>query len=317
MADPASEFRMAILAALGYAPDVIEPGKLHRFATSDKRSDLAGWCKLFPDLRGGVYGCMRAGIREHWRADADRPMTRQQRAELARQVAQDAAEREREDRQRWAVNARRIAHLWAQCVPLAPGDPVTLYLKRRGFDGVPLPSCLRLHRAMPYWHKGEKPRTFAAMVAPMTAPDGRVVALHRTFLTTDGRKADVRSERKVTPGAEPLAGAGIALHEPARGVLGIAEGIETAMGAWCASTLPTHAAYCAGNLAAWQWPAGVRRVVIFPDNDPSGRKAAETLRARVLRAGLRCDVLTPTDEGADWCDVWAQRGAVTIEGAAA
>ena len=72
-----------------------------------------------------------------------------------------------------------------------------------------------------------------------------------------------------------------------------------------------------GNLAEWQWPAGVQRLVIFADNDKAGREAADTLRTRALRAGLRCEVLTPTDPGADWSDVWTQRGAVTIEGAAA
>ena len=54
MRDPLQAFREAILAALGYAPEVIEPGKLHRFATSERRGDDAGWCKLFDDLRGGI-----------------------------------------------------------------------------------------------------------------------------------------------------------------------------------------------------------------------------------------------------------------------
>ena len=75
------------------------------------------------------------------------------------------------------------------------------------------------------------------------------------------------------------------------------------------------AAYSAGNLAAWQWPASVQRLVIFADNDRAGREGADTLRARALSAGIGCEVLTPSDEGADWCDVWVQRGAVAIEGA--
>ena len=318
MHDPVQAFKLAILAALGHAPEVIEPGRLQRFATSDKRGDSAGWCKLFADLRGGVYGCNRAGVSETWQSDRDRPMTRQQRAELARQVAQATAERESQQRQQWAVNAERIARLWAQCVPLVPGDPVTLYLKRRGFGGVwPLPACLRLHRALPCWNGDEKIGVFPAMVAPLVAPGGAVVALHRTYLAADGRKADLPSPKKLTATAGPLAGACIPLHEPQRGVLGIAEGIETALAAWCASGVPTVAAYSAGNLAAWQWPASVQRVAIFADNDRAGRESADTLRARAFSAGIGCDVLTPSDDGTDWCDVWAQRGAVSIEGAAA
>ena len=103
------------------------------------------------------------------------------------------------------------------------------------------------------------------------------------------------------------------MHKPARGCIGIAEGNETALAAWCASSVPTVAAYCAGNLAAWRWPASVQRLVIFADSDIAGREAADTLRARALAARLRCEVLTPTAEGTDWCDVWAERGAVLID----
>ena len=314
MHDRVLAFRAAILATLAHAPEVIEPGRLHRFGTSDRRTDKAGWCKLFDDLRGGVFGCYRLGISETWSTANRATMTRAERAELARQVAAATIERERTQRGQWAENGGRIARLWTQCVPPAPGDPVTLYLERRGFGGVwPLPAVLRLHRALPYWHGVEKLGTFAAMVAPIIAPDGRTVALHRTYLTPDGRKADVPDPKKLTGPAGPLAGACIPLHKPARGCIGIAEGIETALAARMASGVPTVAAYCAGNLAAWRWPPGVQRIVIFADHDKAGREAADALRARTLAARLSCEVLTPTTEGADWCDVWAGREAALIE----
>lgn len=312
MSGAVDSFRTAMLAALGHAPDNIEPGKVHRFATSDKRGDDAGWCKLFADLRGGVFGCNRSGARETWSAFPREAMTRQQRAELARQVEAAARERERVQREQWAENAARIARLWAQCVPLMPGDPVTLYLKRRGFGGVwPLPACLRLHRALPCWDGDKRIGTFPAMVAPLVQADGRVVALHRTYLAADGRKADVRSPKKLTAAAGPLAGACIALHDlTGCTTVGIAEGIETALAAWLASGIPTVAAYCAGNLAAWEWPAGVQRIVVFADHDPAGAVAAEKLHQRARIAGLAVNVMTPTTEGNDWADVWARRDAV-------
>ncbi len=314
MRDAAEPFRTSILAVLGHAPDVIEPGRFQRFATSDRRGDTAGWCKLFDDLLGGVFGCYRQGISEVWNATDRATMTREQRGELARQVMAATAEREAQQRQQWAENAQRIERMWAQCVPLVPGDPVTLYLKRRGFGGVwPLPEVLRLHRALPYWQGADKLGTFPAMVAPIIAPDGRTVALHRTWLTADGRKADVPSPKKVTGTAGPLAGACIPLHKPARGCIGIAEGIETALATWCASSVATVAAYSAGNLAAWQWPAGLQRLVIFADADAAGRDAAQSLQARAAAARLRCEVLTPTTDGSDWCDVWATAGTAPVE----
>jgi len=313
MRDPMQAFRAAILAVLGHAPEVIEPGRLHRFGTSDRRRDDAGWCKLFADMRGGVFGCNRQGISENWCAVDRATMTREQRAEFARQVMAATVEREKQQRQQWAENAKRIAQLSAQLVPLTPGDPVTLYLKRRGFGGVwPLPECLRLHRALPYWDGGEMLGTFPALVAPIASPEGVTVALHRTYLTQDGRKADVQSVRKVTGAAGPLSGACIPLHKPARGCIGIAEGIETSLGAWCGSTVPTVAAYSAGNLAAWNWPRGVQRLVIFADADTAGREAADKLRARALGAYLQCELLTPSTDGDDWADVWAAGGVIGV-----
>ncbi len=316
MHDAAQAFRAAILATLGQAPAAIEPGKLQRFATSNRRGDDAGWCKLFEDRRAGVYGCHRQGISEHWSAADRATMSRKQRVELARQVMAATAEREAQQRQQWAKNADRIACVWSQCVPLVPGDPVTLYLKRRGFGGVwPLPGVLRLHRALPYWHGAEKLGTHPAMVAPLLARDSRVVALHRTYLHADGRPV-LRDGRKVKKvfAAGPLAGACIPLFKPVNGCIGIAEGIETALAAWCASSVPTVAAYCAGNLAAWQWPAGVQRMVIFADHDPAGADAAHKLHQRARAGGLDVNLIKPTEPGSDWCDVWAKRDAPMIEG---
>lgn len=311
--DPLEEFRAAVLHCVGYAPEVIEHGRFHRFATSERRGDTAGWCKLFDDLRGGVFGCYRQSISENWSAADKATMTREQRAAPARQVEAATIERMALQRQQWAENAQRMARVWSDCVPLVPGDPVTLYLKSRGFAGVwPLPGVLRYHRALPYWHNGEKLGTYPAMLAPLVAPGGRTVALHRTYLMRDGRKANVLQVKKLTAAAGPLAGACIPLFKPERGRLAIAEGIETALAGWCASSLPTVAAYCAGNLAAWMWPANVQRLVVLADADPAGQAAAQNLRARANSAGLRVDVHTPSTDGADWCDVWAARGAVGV-----
>jgi putative DNA primase/helicase len=65
----------AIRAAGLNPPEVIEPGKLHRFSTNGKSSDDAGWCKLFEDLRGGVFGDFRSGLSETWQAQREKPFT--------------------------------------------------------------------------------------------------------------------------------------------------------------------------------------------------------------------------------------------------
>lgn len=308
MADAAQAFLATIRSVLGYAPDTIVPGRLHRFGTNGRPGDTAGWCRLHADQRRGVFGCFRQNVREVWSADAWTALSKTQRAARVRFDHHAAADRERTQAQQWDENAKRIRHLRQSLVPLTHDDPVTRYLNRRGLTGaMPLPSVLRLHPCLDYWHDGVRLGRYPAMVAPVTAPDGKVLALHRTYLSDDGHKADVPAVKKLTVAAGSLTGACIALHQPVRGCIGIAEGIETALAAWRGSGVPTVAAYCARNLAAWQWPAGVQRVVVFADADGAGRTAAEALRARLRAAGKLCDVLMPSTEGADWCDVWVGR----------
>jgi phage/plasmid primase-like uncharacterized protein len=308
MRDPREDFRAAMLACLGHAPDVIEPARFHRFGTSARRGDSAGWCKLFGDLRGGVFGCYRQGISETWRSTEQTTITREQRAALARQVMTATVERQTQQRQQRAANAQRNAALWANTMLVTADDPVSLYLRRRGLAG-PVPEHLRLHPRLTYWDGGDC-GSYPAMIAPLIRPDGLVLALHRTYLTADGGKAPVLIVKKLTGAAGPLAGACIPLHDAQHGVIGIAEGIETAQAAYLASGLPTVAAYSASNLAAYVWPAGVRRIAVFADADPAGAAAARSLKARALRAGLSVAVMTPSTPDADWCDVWAQRAGV-------
>ena len=141
------------------------------------------------------------------------------------------------------------------------------------------------------------------------------MTLHRTWLTPDGRKAPTPGPvKKLASAAGPIMGGCIRLVDPAEwtgDLLGVAEGIETALAARCASGVPTAAAYSAGGLAAWQWPRGLRRLVIFTDADEAGAKAAAELRQRAMRSGLSVNVLTPSTAGSDWCDVWAQRAGAT------
>jgi len=310
MRDAPDNFRAAILAALGHAPERIEPGRMQRFSTSGRTSDKAGWCQLFEDGRAGVFGDFRRGMSSVWTAQRRELMTPAERADMARRLAQAKAQRDAQQRQQQADNARRNAALWANTMPVSDGDPVSLYLRRRGLAG-PVPEHLRLHPRLTYWDGGDR-GAWPAMVAPLVAPDGRVLALHRTYLTTDGCKAPVPTVKKLTGAAGPLSGACIPLHDARDGVIGIAEGIETAQAAHLASGLPTVAAYCAGNLAAYTWPGGVKRIVVFADADPAGAAAAQSLKARAMRAGMSVAVMTPSTPGADWCDVWAQRGAVTV-----
>jgi putative DNA primase/helicase len=137
----------------------------------------------------------------------------------------------------------------------------------------------------------------------VTGPDGALSTLHRTYLTNDGRKAPVTEPRRLVPGIIAK-GAAIRLG-PAGDVLGIAEGIETALSATALFGVPCWAAVSDARLAAWQPPPEAKRIIVFGDNDPNyaGQSAAYAL-ARRLRSDERVvEVQIPTELGADWNNV--------------
>jgi putative DNA primase/helicase len=106
---------------------------------------------------------------------------------------------------------------------------------------------------------------------------GEPATIHRTFLTAAGAKADMDNPRAMMPGVLPES-VSVRLAEAGE-VLGIAEGIETALAAQAKFGVPCHAALTAGFLAKWQPPEGVRKVIVFGDCDQSftGQAAAYTL----------------------------------------
>ncbi|MEQ1768507.1 MAG: toprim domain-containing protein [Devosia sp.] len=195
---------------------------------------------------------------------------------------------------------KRMNALWREARPVSAIDPAGRYLAGR-IKGFPEGTGLRFHPACQY-PKGAKHPTLLAIFA---GSGGKASGLHRTYLTEDGRKAAVVSQ-KLSLG--PLVdGGAVRLAEPGA-ILGIAEGIETALAASVMFGVPCWAALNANRLAVWEPPAGVERVTIFADNDESftGQTAAFDLAAR-LAGRVAVDIETPFDGGCDWADVLARR----------
>lgn len=297
-----ASFVGTIVATLGYGPkQPPKPGKFCRFGPRQ-----SGWAKLFPDCLGGVFGCHRQNLSRHWSAKENQ--TPAELAAMRRHIQQAAREREAVQFEQWAKNAVKNAVLWEEGQPA--GDAVRGYLVARGLADWIIPSCIRQHSGLAYWHTNDYGElhnlgTFPAMLAPIVGSDGKLLAIHRTYLA-DGCKADVPTPKKLTAAAGPLAGARIPLATPRGGVIGIAEGIETAAAASLGSGLPVVAAYCAHAMSGFNWPRGVGRLVIFADNDPAGQQAAAVLAQRAIKAGLTTKTLMPSKPGSDWADVWLE-----------
>lgn len=129
----------------------------------------------------------------------------------------------------WAL--RQLERTWSASLEVSAGDPVHRYLTQTRKLTLPeVPRALRFHPGLEYREDEKLIGTFPAMVAPVIAPNGKAVSIHRTYLTVDGKKASVPSPKKLmTPTKEGATrGAAIRLFEPDTR-LGIAEGIETAL----------------------------------------------------------------------------------------
>lgn len=126
---PADGFRDAIRAAGMTPPDLIEPGRFHRFPGIGKSNgNTAGWCKLFPDGMGGIYGDHSLDLAETWQAKRDRPMSLHEREDFRRNADRTKAEAEAKRREDQVDAAKRAAELWNEA-QAATGHP---YLARKG-----------------------------------------------------------------------------------------------------------------------------------------------------------------------------------------
>ena len=190
--------------------------------------------------------------------------------------------------------------IWSESQPVAEGDPVALYLANRtGIVGIP--GCIRFHGALPYRHEDGRITRHPAMVAKVQDADGNGVAIHRTYLTSDGQKASVPSAKKIVGGLSHCSA--VRLMPPAE-CIGIAEGIETALSASIRFAVPTWAAISANGLEKWIPPAGTARVMVFGDNDLSytGQAAAFALAKRLTATGITTEIHIPDRPGTDWAD---------------
>jgi len=158
------------------------------------------------------------------------------------------------------------------------------YLERRGISLQP-PS-LRCRIDVP------------ALVAGVQRPDGKIVAVQQLRLTNEGEKADVLYPR-LTTGA---LGAGAVRFGPASEVMGLAEGVETALSAMELSGVTVWASLGSARLHQVELPPEVKEVHIFVDNDEPGRSAAK--RAADVHTSARRPVYlrSPPDECGDWND---------------
>lgn len=192
--------------------------------------------------------------------------------------------------------------LWDRARKPSDDGPVQRYLySRLGPHEPPLSirECLSVYDP-------ETKQSFPAMIAKIASPENRAVNLHITYLTPDGQKAPTGKPKRVMAGKLPE-GSAIRLA-PAEDVMGIAEGIETAMAASIMFDMPVWAAVSGVGLSKWTPPAAAKIVYVFADNDESfaGQAKAYALAHRLTVMFKREVVVElPAIAGDDWNDALA------------
>jgi len=220
MANVIIQFGDAIRAAGLNPPNIIEPEKLYRFPGADKRSgNSAGWCKLFADGLGGVYGDFSQDLSASWQATRSTPFSSAQRANFNRQIAETKASADAEKAASQLQAATKAASIWQKARPSTNDHP---YLTRKGIAS---------HGARLYE---------GALVIPVLEGE----ALHSLqFISEDGKKRFLSDGRirgcYFTIGATNDATA-----------ICIVEGFATGVTVHEATGYPVAVAFNAGNLEA-------------------------------------------------------------------
>jgi hypothetical protein len=210
------------------------------------------------------------------------------------------------------VRMRKITNLWKRSVPIVEGSPAWTYLvhtRKVISANVPIPAVMREVPDLGYFTSGPDDEllhlgNFPAIITRMDDVHGNIVTLHRTYLRHDGLgKAPVDKAKKLmqSPADGCTDGAAIKLFAPIfdpeseRVILGLSEGIESALGANKLFGTPVWAAWSASGLVKVDIPPTVTNLIIFGDNDSSGRKAINDLvdRLKTESPSLRVVIKLP------------------------
>ena len=201
-------------------PDNIEPEKLYRFPGMNKGSgNTAGWCKLFADGLGGVYGEYSQDLSASWQAVRSTPISAAQRMAFNRQIAESKATADAERKARQSNAAMKATEIWRNALPAKDQHP---YLLRKG---------IKAHGAKFY---------NGALVIPLR--DGTV--LHSLqFISADGTKRFLPDGR--------IKGCYFSIGSTkGKAAICIAEGFATGATIHEATGFPVAVAFNAGNLEA-------------------------------------------------------------------
>jgi putative DNA primase/helicase len=292
-------FHDAIRAAGLIPPDVIEPGRFYRFNGDGKRNgNTAGWCKLFTDGDGGIFGDWSTGLSEHWQALRDKPMSAADHEAWRKRIEEARREADAEQARTHAEAAKLAKSIYDLAGKDVTGHP---YAMRKGINLGPL--VRRGAWSQRGWDD--------ALIVPLFNADRKIVSLEA--INADGDKDFLKG------GAKKGAFHPLGKISEAK-LICIGEGLATV----AVAGGPVVAAMDAGNLLAAA--KGVRQInpnaeiVFLADNDvrEDGRNPGIEAATDAARAvGGRVAIPELDGRKCDFWDVWNEQGVEAVAQAVA
>ena len=183
--------------------------------------------------------------------------------------------------------------LWERAVPV-PNTLAEKYLRKWRGITMPLPdNHLKtlgfLAYMRPTWRQ-------PCLIVGLRNGTDRITAVQVTFLDPDtAKKVKVRIKGKDLSRQTfgPMADGAAAFGMPNGGVLGLAEGTETALSATQLFDIPCWATCGVGRLHKIAIPDNVKRLHLYADNDQAGIPSAERAANLYLARGLEVKVIRP------------------------
>lgn len=225
-----------------------------------------------------------------------------------------------------AIDAAKIANrrcnlknVWNSALPVTATNAAGRYLSKRvpNLDLSKLGLMLRFHGGL--FYKADSAAEVScrrpALLAKVKDGQCEPVTLHRTYLSGEGKKANVAQPKKLMSGIASLNGASIRLNRTESRVLAVTEGIETGLAVLAAHDyqITVWSLINNINLGMADIPKDLfDRVVIYADHDKvdpkhgyrPGQHSAEQLLAKLTAMGIPAEIVMPPVEGEDFADMW-------------
>jgi putative DNA primase/helicase len=268
-----------------------EPGRMVRFPTSERQGDKAGWCRVFPDGDGAVFGDWRAGESFTWqRRDESAPPPTAEEQRAARTQAEAAQREAEQERQRQRLNAAETAkRIWGDSQRM-DAHP---YLERKG---------IRSH--------GTRLDRDGRMVVPVLDDERRFQSLQ--FI-------DDKGDKRFLPGGA-MKGGRLLLGRIADGSpLLLAEGFATAASVREATGFPAVVAFSGSNLKhvavdlAGRYPHCPLIVAGDVDEGGQGRRYAEAAASACRGSIAVYPAFADGRTAGDWNDLAQADGVEAVK----